>query len=59
MIESELLLPSLSAYENSCEPLLAIVPRFEIASSRVIPIPESKMVRVLSFSFVIISMFRS
>ena len=35
-----------------------MVPRFSVTSSRLIPIPESKMVRVRSFSLVVMFICR-
>jgi hypothetical protein len=46
----------LSLLTNAYDPLLAIVPKFSITSSRDIPTPESKIVIVLSFEFVVIEM---
>ena len=43
-------------FRNSWDPLLAIVPRFSVTSSRDMPMPESKIVKVRSFSFVVILM---
>lgn len=43
---------------NSFEPDLAMVPRFSAIVSLLIPTPESKRVRVFSFSFVVSSILR-
>lgn len=46
-------LASYKCLTNSCDPLLAIVPKLSIISCLDIPIPESNIVKVLSFSLVV------